>query len=188
VCEKCGRHIEEGEYKCESCREKRISIDFSRSCVYYDDISSSIVKKFKYSNRRDMGLFISAIMYEKMLTEAEYADIDFITYIPFSYFKRHNRYYNHSALLAENISELSGIPLCRDIISQRLISIPQAKLSDSMRIKRPQMFKRGKNKIKAGKILLIDDVLTTGRTISDASSAIKKFNEVQKVCALTFAC
>jgi len=188
VCEKCGRHIDEGEYVCELCKKKKIEIDFSRSCVYYDDISAAVIKRFKYSNKADIGLFISSVMYDKFLTELNYTDIEYITYIPFGYFKEYNRFYNHSKILAENLSELTGVPVCGDIISQNIISVSQAKLPIFLREKRPFMFCRGKKRIKAEKILLIDDVLTTGRTISDASKAIKKYNDVKIVCALTFAC
>jgi len=188
VCERCGRHVKEGRTLCDECSSGAIGIDFSRSCLYYDDVTSSIIKKFKYSNRRDIGRFISSIMHEKMLTEAEYADIDCIAYIPFSYFKRYNRFYNHSRFLAENLSEMTGIPVVHGIISQRLVSFPQAKLPSTLRMKRPSMFKRGERKITAGKVLLIDDVITTGRTLSDASDAILIHNKVKRVVSLTFAC
>ncbi|MGE3063753.1 MAG: ComF family protein [bacterium] len=147
-----------------------------------------IVKKFKYTNRREIGMFIAAMMHEKLMTEQEFSDIEYITYIPFSYFKKFNRFYNHSMILAENLSELTGVPLAGDIISQRFLSLPQAKLPTELRRKRPSMFLGGKRRVKAGKILLIDDVLTTGRTISDASDALKKHNDIERVVALTFSC
>ena len=127
-------------------------------------------------------------MNEKLLREAEYSDVDCITYIPFGYFKKHNRFYNHSGVLAENLSQMTGLNIEHNLISQRWFCVPQAILPENLRRKRPPMFGRGKHSIEAKKVLLIDDVVTTGRTLSDAVYALKKHNKIERVVSLTFAC
>lgn len=188
LCQKCGKPIDsKNEDLCEDCKNNDFYFDFVRSVYYYDDITSKLVKYFKYKNIKYIGDFISNSMYMKVLSEIKLQDVDFITYIPQSFFKKFNRYYNQSFLLAKNISELTGIPLISDLIGQYETFISQAKLPLFLRKKRKKMFYSLKKNFHCEKILLVDDVFTTGKTLSDASEVLKKDYSIKQVFAITFA-
>lgn len=133
------------------------------------------------------GIYMASLMAEAGNQYSVFEETDCITYIPFDYFARHNRLYNHSAVLASVISEMTGIPVADDLLSSRIKIIPQAKLPSSIRLKRPAIFKPGQGICFNRNILIVDDVMTTGRTLSEASHLLKTIKGAGAVNALVFA-
>lgn len=158
-----------------------------RGVVKYNRYSGSVIKAFKYSGMMQYGIYMAGLMAEAAAQYSIFEEIDYITYIPFDYFARHNRLYNHSAILASAISEMTGIPVADDLLSSRIKVIPQAKLPSVIRMRRPAIFKPGKGMCSNRNILIIDDVMTTGRTISEASYLLKSIKGAGMVNALVFA-
>ncbi|MDY6787985.1 MAG: hypothetical protein SVK54_07660 [candidate division WOR-3 bacterium] len=185
ICGHCGRPAKGSPAECMRCRG--LKADMVRGVVKYNRYSGSVIKAFKYSGMMQYGIYMAGLMAEAAAQYSIFEEIDYITYIPFDYFARHNRLYNHSAILASAISEMTGIPVADDLLSSRIKVIPQAKLPSVIRMRRPAIFKPGKGMCSNRNILIIDDVMTTGRTISEASYLLKSIKGAGMVNALVFA-
>ena len=113
--------------------------------------------------------------------------IDLICYVPLFTTREKDRGYNQARELAQNLSKLTNIEVCDDII--RIRDTPtQTKLSrrerqenvkDCFKLTKPSTFKNLN-------ILLIDDVFTTGSTTNEISKQLKKVG-ANKVYVLTVA-
>ncbi|MEJ5306843.1 MAG: double zinc ribbon domain-containing protein [candidate division WOR-3 bacterium] len=187
LCSVCGINIEKGEILCSKCKEGRYFFDYVRSVYYYDNITSTIIKNFKYNNIKSLGSFIANSLYLKIEEDLNFQNVEFITYIPQSFLKSYNRYFNQSLLIASDLSELTGIPLVCEIIKQKETIINQAMLPKFLREKRSKMFYPEKKDFKCCSILLVDDVFTTGKTLSEAAKILKEYYSIEKVFGLTFA-
>lgn len=183
ICRKCGRVKQSGHV----CRTGESFPDFARSCVQYSSISSKLIKSFKYRGKTNSGMIMASMMSNIIANSPEFDDSEFITYIPFGYFKKYNRFYNHAKLLAEWISEMTGLPVLHDLIRAFPFMLSQSRIPSSLRITGKHMFRKGKGAIETGHLILVDDVLTTGNTASNACRVIRKYNEVEKVSLITFA-
>ena len=114
-------------------------------------------------------------------------DIDFIVYIPSSKKAIRDRGFNQCEYLAEEISKNLSISVCKDIIKNKNIK-EQKLLSKEERyknIKGAFSLKTDKN-IKNKKLLLLDDVMTTGSTINTISRLLKE-NGAEKIYAAVAA-
>ncbi|MEO0233803.1 MAG: double zinc ribbon domain-containing protein [candidate division WOR-3 bacterium] len=187
LCSICGVNIEKTEILCPKCKESKYFFDYVRSVYYYDNITSIIIKNFKYKNLKSLGSFISNSLYMKIQEDPNFQYVEFITYIPQSFLKSYNRYFNQSFLIAKDLSELTGIPFVCDILKQKETFINQAMLPGFLREKRGRMFYPFKKDFKCYSILIVDDVFTTGKTLSEAAKVLKEYFGVEKVFGLTFA-
>lgn len=187
LCSICGVLVEKDKTLCPQCKKNEYFFDYVRSVYYYDNTTSKIIKNFKYNNIKALGSFISNCLYIKIQEDLNFQNVEFITYIPQSFFKSFNRYFNQSYLLANDLSELTGIPLVCNILKQKETFINQAMLPEFFRKKRTKMFYPKKKDFKCHSILIVDDVFTTGKTLSEAAKVLKDYYKVDKVLGLTFA-
>lgn len=183
ICRKCGRRSE--KLLCGECSDS--AFDYARSVCFYSDVSSALIKSFKYGNASQSGVLMATMLSQYIASDPVLNGCDALTFIPFGYFKRFNRFYNHSEKLCYMVSELTGMDVEENLLRQNNI-VPQAVLPAFLRRRRGALFRSSGYTPKSEKILIIDDVMTTGRTLSDAAKILKKNNKSQSVCCLTFAC
>ena len=158
----------------------------ARAAVLFDDVSKEIVHKLKYSDRTEAGLFMARMMSRAgrhLLAEA-----DMIVPVPLHWTRLWKRRFNQAAFLAQHIAKASGKPYA-PMLLKRIRATPQQVGLDA-EARRKNMRKAfeisGKAKIKNHRVLLVDDVRTTGATISACVEALKAAG-VAQVDVLTFA-
>lgn len=113
--------------------------------------------------------------------------IDLVTWVPIHPRKLKLRGYNQAELLAKALSFNLGLP-CMDLLSKKKETKPQSKLNREERLKnilgvfepKPSIMVFGK------RILLVDDVITTGATASECARVLKKMG-AEKVYVLALA-
>ena len=158
----------------------------ARAAVLFDDVSKEIVHKLKYSDRTEAGLFMARLMARAgrhLLVEA-----DLIVPVPLHWTRLWKRRFNQAAFLAQHIAKASG-KTHSPMLLKRIRATPQQVGLDA-EARRKNMRKAfavsAKAKIKDRRILLVDDVRTTGATISACVEALKKAGAAH-VDVLTFA-
>jgi ComF family protein len=160
-------------HQCEYCK-KFPSLFFRQASVFdYLGPAQSLVKHFKYGNQpylaKGMGAFL--VM---QLARLQWALPDFLVPVPLSLSHWLQRGYNQSFLLAEEMSKLLNIPVL-DCLKRTSNDYSQAALSFKQREKLKQVFLlKNLTQIQDKRILLIDDVITTGRTLQKCAEALSE--------------
>ena len=182
-CYCCGRS-KESVRLCSDCYDEldflpaKVNRTFNNYNIYCAGIYSKklqkIIRGLKYHNQRDLAFYLAKFMYQywqKLDIKGEYI----IVPVPIYKTRKKQRKYNHMELVAGELSELTGYPVAYDIIKRIKDTRPQYKLKKSERIKNlDKAFEIDKSKyIQGKKLLLIDDICTTGSTFEEM---IKEFN------------
>lgn len=180
-CIRCGTNV--GSYArsqmregCAACKGKRLPFDTLTAIAHYDGVMKTLIHKFKYARQK----FLSGVLNDILLTRDKpkeiVSNIDVIVPVPLHWFKKMRRGFNQSELLSRRIHKQFSIPLstnnlCRikNTASQTQLSKSQrqANIHDAFFVNHPKSFK-GK------KVLLVDDVLTTGVTVSECCKRLRE--------------
>ncbi len=159
-----------------------------RSVVLYDDVARSLVHRLKYKDRTELGRLMAGWMTragKELIAEAEA-----IIPAPLHWRRRLARGYNQSAELGRAVAELSGKTYLPTALMRRKNTRPQVGLGAAARRDnlrgafvvpdnaKPDIFGR--------RLLLIDDVYTTGATARAATAVLLRAG-AQDVSVLTFA-
>ena len=145
------------------------------------------IYQFKYKNRRIYGEFYAKEMARLYGNLIRFWGVEVIVPIPLHRRKKRLRGYNQAAVIAKQLGKIMGIPVdCNSIVRNRYTR-PQKELNDKERKQNLKQAFTVTNKWKKYKrVLLIDDIYTTGSTIDTVAEELKK-NGVQKVWFLTIS-
>ncbi len=179
-CKICGTPFETTENVinnvCANClKDKKKLLDLQRSAFIYDDFSKKIILGLKFFDKTYYAPWLAKMMYR--ISQDIFAEKpDLIIPVPLHNIRLFQRKYNQSALLAKELSKLSGIKTDFTSLKRCKNTIPQVNFSGKARVKNVKnAFVVTKNKnIKNKKIILIDDVFTTGSTIKECALVCKK--------------
>ena len=168
------------------CKNVDYAFDQSRSFAVYEDVASKIIKRFKYGGKKYCARYIAELM---ILNNDYFKDIDLITFVPIGNKRRKERGFNQAKEIAQEISKILGVKII-DALEKIGNERHQAGLSQQERQKNLSgSFKLKSDifsQIKGKNILIIDDVFTTGATLSECAKIIKE-EKPKSVSALTFA-
>ena len=143
---------------------------------YNDEIKSSIYD-FKYNNKRIYAEFFAEEIYLRYRRAMEVWDVNLIIPVPMFKKKERVRGYNQANLLARNLSLVSGIPYRDDILIRVRETEPMKELGRSKRLSNlKEAFEVIKDSpsIYNSRIVLLDDIYTTGTTLDECSRVLKK--------------
>lgn len=146
-----------------------------------------LMYELKYHGNQKVGLFMGKYM-AMNLGPAFFKDIDALIPIPLHPEKRLKRGYNQSELLAEGISQVTGLPVWMDIIERVEFTETQTHKGQYERWMNVKAAFTGVNveKVSGRHILLVDDVLTTGATMISCADVLKA-TAGTKISVLTLA-
>ncbi len=146
----------------------------ARAVCGYDDVARMLVHKLKYSDRIELSLTMGAMM--TLAGRELLADADVIVPVPLHRWRLWRRRFNQSAALAQVIAEKTGTPLDLTALSRVKRTRPQVGLSRHERAENLQgalkVTADAGQRIDGKRVLLIDDVLTTGSTANASSRAL----------------
>jgi ComF family protein len=161
---------------CGACIRDRPSFDRARAVMVYGDFSRRMVLAFKHADRTDAAPAFGSWLARagKTLT----ADTDLIVPVPLHWTRLFRRRYNQAALLAQALGRETGLTVVPDLLQRRRKTPPQGRLGLAQRRRnvrgafRVHPAKRGR--LTGQRVLLVDDVLTTGATASACARALLK--------------
>ncbi len=168
---------------CQNCKGKQFPL-----FVYgdYHPVLKNIIIQYKFKRILSPADLLTELLYDKYSEDIEIINPSVLVPIPLHPLREHQRGYNQSLIIADKLSELSDIKVSTDLIYRIKKRKPQAKLDFKERKSNIQgVFKADDNYEKKEKILLIDDVVTTGATVKEAKKILEASgHEVVGVAAL----
>ena len=186
-----------GDILCENCFSKikhfpqqKINppqnIDLMIVCGYYDGILKTLIRKFKFSKKKSLSPYLFNFIKKCIENKSYFSSIDLITSVPLHKNRLKERGFNQSELIAKELSNFLNIPYDGNILERVKETSFMYNLSKSERKKNVKgVFSVSRN-LNGLNILIIDDILTTGATLSEIASEIKK-NGANSVYALVVA-
>lgn len=180
--------LEKKEFTCNNCKKKleyiRGVINIQKAsnkhfdyfiCAYsYEKIIRKLLLDFKFYNKKHLCYFLASDL-SKILGEFHLEKVDYISYVPISFYRYINRGYNQSELIAKCISRSLGVPL----LKYCLVKIKNNKAQSTLNISKRKSNVNGvykvlfKKAIKGKSIILVDDIYTTGSTVNECSRILK---------------
>jgi ComF family protein len=169
-CPFCDEIIAHNEHYCclGSFELLRHNSDGAIALFEYNDATSLFVRSIK-----EIGDAYAVSAVAKLISKRLPAGIDLITCIPSDPSRMRERGYNPPALLASEVSQISGIPCdCKLLIKTRRAQLQKSLSETERRENLRGVFALNKNKTVSGNVLLTDDVRTTGTTLLEASQTL----------------
>ena len=122
------------------------------------------------------------------MSQPFYEEIDFIIPVPLSLTRRIGRGYNQAGLLAQEMSKHCQKPLLSDVLKRSKITKPQFLLSKRERLEnlKDSFTVKNADKIKGKTVLLVDDIITSGATVSECAGVLKSAG-AKKIYAMSLA-
>ena len=172
ICKKCGSEIEEDYEYCLACRDKQVFYKVARAPFVYGDKIKSAIHNLKYNNAKFLSVSLGNFMTNTYIEHNFEADI--IIPVPLTPQRQKMRGYNQSELLANQVSRNLSLPTLTNVLVRTKFSHSQTELSFKERYKNLEECFAVENQelIKGKKILLIDDVMTTGATVEACSKLL----------------
>lgn len=173
---RCGKPVTEKETEyCSDCAHTYHYYDRGVSLWLHRKPVSTSIYRFKYQNQRVFGSCYAQEIVRGCGAAIRKWEPDMIVPVPLHPARKRKRGYNQAEILAREIGGLTGIPVEAGILERVRDTAPQKALSHSKRRKNLQgAFAVRKRLEHGGKILLIDDIYTTGNTISSAAKVLKE--------------
>ncbi len=182
VCETCGEPFDpraQAAPKCAQCRQGgRRAFSVARSAAYYDGGLADAIRRFKYHGQMVLGKPLAQIMVEA-LQNGPGADlgaetVDVVCAVPLHESRLRERGFNQSEVLAELVAEAIGKPL-KSLLRRTRATLPQVELPAASRAAnvRGAFEARLQEVIEGQRVLLIDDLFTTGATLTESARALR---------------
>ncbi len=190
-CQKCGKpfdySIPDQALLCPDCLSHKFPFRMCRSAVVYDENSKKLILDFKFFDHLENKSLLANWLFLAG-KDIFNADVDLIIPVPLHFSRLLKRKYNQSAVLCDALSKLTHIPANYKALRKIKHTLPQVSCNGKQRLKNvrnafdvihPEM-------IKNKRIVLVDDVFTTGSTLKECARALKK-SGAKSVDALTIA-
>lgn len=158
------------------------------SASVYTKNLQKLIRAIKYHNQTELAYFQAKIMYNYWQTLPISDEKFVIVPVPLHKNRLKDRKYNHMELVAKEFSKLTGYDLNNSLIYRIKETKPQYRLSIKEREENLEgAFLVDKTSYDEEKLLIIDDILTTGSTIKAMFQAFFK-KDMHKVTAFTTSC
>jgi ComF family protein len=176
-CASCGLPLhnfqESSDYLCGDCIRQMPPYSGARSFGYYHAELRLLVQGLKFQNRRNLVKLLAPLLACAFHDSWRKEDFDLIVPMPLHRKRKLDRGYNQSDLLARSLARQVGIR-CSRALTRTRATLPQVGLTDAQRMENVRKAFRcaDPRQISGRRILLIDDVMTTGATAASASGAL----------------
>jgi ComF family protein len=199
ICDCCGMMFkghEDDNHLCGDCLMQPKEFRMARAAMVYDDQLMAVIHRFKYAGKTQLARPLGLLILGAYLRHWQNEEVDLILPVPLHTKKMRRRGFNQSYLLIDSwksiskpmINELSTIPVKTDILVRKKATLPQTGLGRQQRLNNIKgAFKvRIPEKVYGKKVLLVDDVYTTGATVDECARTLLKAG-AQIVDVLTVA-
>lgn len=184
ICQYCGMPLKDESDYCNRCQYSKHEFTKNRAPLVYDGDVKKMVYALKYNKKKYIAQTLGALMSDTFLKHNMSADI--IVFVPMTQQEEKNRGFNQSELLALEVGRRLDLPVLPALVKVRSTS-QQKELKGKDRATNLEgafacVFEQVKNR----RILLIDDIFTTGATANECTKVLLKA-KARDVSVLTAA-
>lgn len=199
-CKVCGEMYDGAfthDFRCMNCDGRRLAFDFAIAACRAEGPVRELVHQFKYERKLHLRGVLAALLL-KTLDDPRLAGEDLATWrlvpVPLHRSREHDREFNQSRELALRLGQATGIPVSDALLRCRETDT-QARLDREERLQnlrgafalRRTRYRRRPPSLQGGRILLVDDVFTTGATTSECARVLRQEGGAEKVVVITVA-
>jgi len=190
-CRRCGLPSQGAittSYECANCQELRLSFSSARAAIIANDVALDLIHKFKYQRGAWFEPLLAGLLIESARTELAAGGWSCIVPIPLHPTKQREREFNQAERIARRLGAATGLPVRTDRLRRVLPTRTQTLLSRQERMEnvRHAFAADGAEGLDGDRVVLVDDVLTTGAT-ADACSRVLLKAGAAEVCVWTVA-
>lgn len=155
-----------------------IPIEKAAALFFYqpNSATSNIIRQLKYKGNRSCGYEMGRIMAYDFTDHGFFDGIDAIIPVPISRKRKIERGYNQSQVIASGVASVTGLPIITDAVKRPLFHESQTQkhfLERKENVKDAFSLNNG-SRIKGKHLLIIDDVVTTGATVTACAEELMK--------------
>ena len=173
LCPQCGRPQSRTTF-CPSCLDWPAKIDGIRAPFQFDGVIRQAIHQLKYNNLRDLAGLLAQLLSDYLATSPVPGEI--LVPVPLHPKRLRERGYNQSHLLAQELGRLTTLPVVDDCLTRQRHVPPQARTTtvDERRSNVANAFACRDRRLRDKRVLLIDDVSTSGATLDACAGALKE--------------
>ncbi|MDD4099538.1 MAG: ComF family protein [Candidatus Cloacimonetes bacterium] len=170
-CPKCGAVASQGQ--CSQCEEIGYTFEFARSALSFQEPVATLVHDLKYKALSARADYFADVMAKSAADYRAFDEYNYVVPIPLHRVRERERGYNQSKIIARKLARKMG-KIYLDCISRTRNTGSQTNLARAERLTNLVGAFRVKvpAKVKGKKLILVDDVFTTGSTLNEASRAL----------------
>lgn len=192
ACFVCGEPIDgslsaAGIIRCGECRIKIPPFDMTVFAFRYEGVSRNLIRRFKFGGRTGLSrTIIAPMLCAKLQRLVKMDEVDMVIPVPLHHRRLLKRGFNQSYLLAREIGTAFSIGVSANIIYRKTPTVAQfSKTRAQRKANVRNIFKlRNTAMLKGKRVLLVDDIMTTGATMFEISRILKKGGAKLVVCAI----
>lgn len=184
-CLKCGVPVDNNEEYCKSCNSTSNFFVQNKAIFRYTGEMKNAMYRFKYANRRCYGKVFAYHAIKNYGSWIKEKGFDAIVPVPMYDKKEKKRGYNQAKVFADALSEVTNIPVADGIVGRKADTVAMKQLNRLKRTKNLlKAFTMVKNDVQFRKVLIVDDIYTTGSTLNEVSRVLKDggVKEVYGLC------
>jgi competence protein ComFC len=190
-CERCGRPYQgaiTGQFQCPNCREHELYFGHARSAVVACERMLEVIHRYKYKRELWFEPFLAELLIGVAKPELAKEKWDYLVPVPLYPTKQREREFNQAERLAKRLSAAVQIPMNSRLVRRIRPTSTQTVLSRAEREEnvRNAFAMRAGERLNGERIVLLDDVLTTGATTSACAKALRG-GGAGEVCVWTVA-
>jgi ComF family protein len=190
-CERCGLPYEgsiSADFECANCREMKLRFTYARAAAVANDFLLDIIHRYKYQRSRWFETFLGDLLIRQAGPVIREQRWEVIVPVPLHPFKEREREFNQAVKLARLLGEALQLPVEERSVRRAEDTRTQTRLTRAERAANVAgAFEIADGRKIAGRrVVLVDDVLTTGATTSSCAGTLLKGGAAE-VCVWTVA-
>ncbi|MEQ1873919.1 MAG: phosphoribosyltransferase family protein [Ilumatobacteraceae bacterium] len=188
----CAGCNEPGPTLCRSCRfslasaRTQVSPDGVLAALPFDGVARQVLLALKYRNRRGVARSLAQLIVRRLRVDP----VDVVTWAPTSGSRARTRGYDQSELLAKAVARELGVP-CRRLLyrshGEQQTGHTRAERLHGVSFRSRAISRSGRSGRQPLRIMLVDDVVTTGATLVAARDALQRAGAASVVCVAAAA-
>jgi ComF family protein len=191
VCQRCGLPLEgeiTGNFDCSNCKDSDLYFRRAYAAVAAKTLVLDVIHRYKYGRQLWFEPFLANLLIREALPILRAEPWDFVVPVPLHPVKRREREFNQAERLARHLAQAASIPLNTKLLRRITPTVTQTTLTRRQRATNMHgafAMRRGL-KLSGQKIILVDDVFTTGATTNACARVLRRAG-AGDICVWTVA-